>query len=262
MDTARSIGSAGEVPSGRVRRFDPRNPEPAADAPDFSRLAEVYCWLEWLSFGPFLWRCRCAFLGTLSGSRKALVIGDGDGRFTARLLAENSSVQIDALDASSGMLTELMRTVGQNACRVRPILGDARISSTGSSHYDLIATHFFLDCLATDEVHALAVRLRRCVEPNARWIVSDFAVPAGLFGRAVARPVIAALYRTFGALTGLKIQSLPDHHWALNQAGFSIVQKRRWLFGLLVSEMWVPNHTQRSVLRLLAEVPSLSSREH
>jgi hypothetical protein len=53
--------------------------------PDFNRLARFYRWMELVSFGPWLCWCRCAFVGEVSACRYALILGDGDGRFTARL---------------------------------------------------------------------------------------------------------------------------------------------------------------------------------
>jgi ubiquinone/menaquinone biosynthesis C-methylase UbiE len=236
--------------------FDRQNSESAWLAPDFNGLARAYRWLEMLCFGPFLLRCRCAFLDRVGGYRKALVIGDGDGRFTARLLSENPSIKINALDASFAMLSELMRNAGRHAGRVRLELGDARAWKPDSSRYDLLVTHFFLDCLTTDEVLALAVKLHSCLGPDARWVISEFAIPESRFGRMVARPVIAVLYRAFGLLTGLKIRSLPDHRTALEQAGFSIVQKRSWIFGLLASELWAPN--ARNSVEFLQDQQSFS----
>ncbi|MGH9599640.1 MAG: class I SAM-dependent methyltransferase, partial [Terracidiphilus sp.] len=68
--------------------------------PDLDRLAGVYRWMELATFGPWLSWCRSAYLGELSGCRRALVLGDGDGRFTAQLLCANPQVEVDAVDAS------------------------------------------------------------------------------------------------------------------------------------------------------------------
>ena len=73
-------------------------------APDFNRLARVYRLLEIATFGSSLWRCRATYLDELHSSRNALIIGDGDGRFTARFLDQNDVVLVDALDASSSVL--------------------------------------------------------------------------------------------------------------------------------------------------------------
>lgn len=211
-------------------------------APDFNRLARLYRWMEWATFGPWLWWCRCAFLPEIRACRRAVVLGDGDGRFTARLLAANPTIEIDAVDASSAMLQSLARRAGAHSIRVRIHLADARqwqpTEFRENQRIDLIVTHFFLDCLTTDEVQSLAEKLRGAVSPHALWVVSEFAVPAGWFGRWVARPLVAALYRVFGWLTRLTVRALPDYPATLRQAGFTLQKRRTWMGGLLASELW------------------------
>lgn len=209
-------------------------------AANFNGLARVYRWLEWFTFGSILWRCRCAFLGEMKNRRAALVIGDGDGRFTARLLECNSQVVVEAQDASEAMLHQLRLRAAGNINRVRTRLTDARRPNFLAGRFDLVATHFFLDCLTTSEVEALAVQIRGRLEPDAVWVISEFAVPDNLFGLLVARPLVSALYFAFGWLTGLTIRKLPEHHHALRTAGFVLRQQRKWFRGLLVSEVWQP----------------------
>jgi hypothetical protein len=208
--------------------------------PDFNRLARLYRWMELASFGPWLMRSRCAFLDQMRGSRAALVFGDGDGRFTARLLNQNPLVHIDAADASQAMLLALFRNAGIHSARVRTHQADARTWHPPSPPYDLIVTHFFLDCLTTDEIAALATRLGPCVTHSALWVVSEFAIPGGWFGHLVARPIIAGLYLAFRLLTGLRVRRLPEHRKALHQAGFTLLLQHSLLGGLLVSELWQP----------------------
>jgi SAM-dependent methyltransferase len=205
---------------------------------NFDRLARVYRWMELLTFGPLLARCRVAFLAEVDSARRALVLGDGDGRFTAELLRVNPQVQIDAVDASPAMLDALLSRAGQNAGRVRETCIDARNWRAAEAPFDLVVTHFFLDCLTTEEVRALAAKVRDAVSPSAAWIVSEFAIPESWFGRWAARPLVWLLYRAFGLLTGLEIRSLPSHHVALRDAGFTLGERRSRLRGLLVSEKW------------------------
>jgi hypothetical protein len=54
----------------------------------------------------------------------------------------------------------------------------------------------------------------------------------------VARPFVGALYLVFGWLTGLTVRTLPDHRSALAASGFTLVQHRGLLFGLLTGELW------------------------
>jgi SAM-dependent methyltransferase len=208
--------------------------------PNFNHLARVYRWMEMLTFGRALWRCRCTFLEEMQFSRAALFIGDGDGRFLARLLEENPEVFVDALDGSQDMLMALVRNAGIHSGRVSLHRGDARTWEPLKPPYDLIVTHFFVDCLTSDEVLDLAVRLRSAITPEARWIFSEFAIPAGWFGWLVARPLVTGLYLAFRVLTGLRVTRLPMHPRALSQAGFVLAKRRSSLAGLLVSEVWIP----------------------
>jgi len=210
--------------------------------PNFNRLSHLYQSMELVSFGPFLARTRFTFLAKTTASTRALVLGDGDGRFTARLLRTNPSIQIDAVDASPAMLQALLRRAGPHAARVRTHLADARHfhppNLPANMQFDLIVTHFFLDCLTTAEIQSLALTLRAAAAPNAQWLVSEFAVPPTPYGRFIAAPIVAALYRAFGLLTGLTIRSLPDHPSALRHAGFTLQAHRSRLAGLLTSQLW------------------------
>lgn len=211
--------------------------EPRAKPANFNRLAHVYLWAEWFTFGPILSHCRSAFLAEMNNRQSALVLGDGDGRFTARLLQQNPYITVEAVDSSETMLLELTRRA-KHSTRLKTHNADARDFTPSQSHYDLIATHFFLDCLSTAEIARLAARLRGRVSEDALWVVSEFAIPETQFGRLVAKPLVTALYTAFGILTGMKIRQLPDHHAALAQAGFRLTARRERLCGLLVSELW------------------------
>jgi SAM-dependent methyltransferase len=225
--------------------------------PNFDRLARLYRWMEFFTFGPWLSFTRSTWLCDLAACRRALVLGDGDGRFTARLLRANPSIQVHAVDSSSAMLETLLRRVEPHDDRVRVQLADVRSwhpPTPGSvpppefriqvSTYDLIVTHFFLDCLTTAEIQSLAARLYPTVAPNAVWLVSEFAVPPGWYGRHVARPVVRTLYHAFAVLTGLSVPTLPDHPSALHHAGFTLLKRRTRLAGLLVSELWATTFPQ------------------
>jgi SAM-dependent methyltransferase len=217
-------------------------------APNFDRLAKPYRWLEYLSFGPYLQRARTHLLPALASSRTALVrtalvLGDGDGRFTQALLRTNMEVRVHAVDLSLAMLHALQQNAYPHQGRLTTEVGDLRQwhPAPGAS-YDLIATHFFLDCLTTAEIAALAKRLTSAVTPDTVWVVSDFAVPTNAFGGLLARPLVGVLYRIFRMLTGLDRgqawDRLPDHAAALGEAGWTLQRERGLLGGLLISQIW------------------------
>ena len=216
------------------------NPDPALNpAPNFDRLARPYRWLEYLSFGPFLWRCRVRFLPKLGNRLHALLLGDGDGRFTAELLRTNAQITVHGVDLSPTMIQTMVRSAKAHSGRLCAEVADLRVwSPDPASGFDLIVSHFFLDCLTSSEVAALAQRITSSSAPGALWVVSDFAVPRTRFGALVAKPVVSGLYLAFRWLTGLRIQALPDHEEGLTAAGWSLKSEWNWLNGMLLSQLW------------------------
>jgi SAM-dependent methyltransferase len=217
----------------------------SASTPNFDRIARPYRWLEYITLGPFLQRTRTHFLPQLAGCRPALILGDGDGRFTARLLAANPDIRIDAVDLSPAML----RLLQKNSQDRVPHPREARVGSRLNTHCadartftpphppDLIVTHFFLDCLTQPEVDGLAARLTPKIKPGTFWLVSDFRIPPGP-SALPARLYVRLLYLAFRILTGLRTTQLPNHASALNSAGFRLVAAHHRLGGLLTAELW------------------------
>ena len=212
-------------------------------AVNFDPIARPYRWLEYLSFGPWLGRCRSAQLLHLAGAQRALLLGDGDGRFLARLLAANTTLTVDVVDSSPSMLRLLdrrIRCVGPQARR-RICLHHADVLEwSPSGSYDLIVSHFFLDCFFPYQLEQLFDRVLPHVRPGAQWVISEFAIPRNPFAASLAKGFIGLLYRAFGVLTGLPVRALPDYAAALRRHGFVLGQDRRYLAGLLCSQVWSP----------------------
>jgi len=213
---------------------------------NFDLIARPYRWLEYLSFGPLLERCRFRYLEKLTDCRHALILGDGDGRFTARLLVSNREIEAVAVDSSGGMLRLLTGRVAglgdEAAARLQTWRGNALDfepeALANQAAYDLIATHFFLDCLSGEEVSALIGRLQPHLAPDSIWLVSEFAIPKRQPVGFAARLLIAWLYFAFGLIAGLKVRRLPDYAAAMRAAGFVLSDRGSFLRGILVSEVW------------------------
>jgi hypothetical protein len=206
--------------------------------PNFDLIARSYRWLEYVTFGRALERCRFHFLPRLTYARRALILGDGDGRFTSRLLAQNPVVQVTAVDTSASMLRLLESRCAPFSSRLSTRQTDA-LTFTPSCPCDLICTHFFLDCLTQREVEALIARLALTLRPKpAYWLISDFRIPPFGSMHWPARLLVRELYLAFRVLTGLRVRHLPDHASALARAGFNRVDRHLSLGGLLATELW------------------------
>ncbi|SEG66074.1 Ubiquinone/menaquinone biosynthesis C-methylase UbiE [Bryocella elongata] len=210
--------------------------------PNFDRIAHLYRWSEYLALGRLLEQVRFHLLPRLQDRTNALVLGDGDGRFLARLMTQNPALHATAIDISAKMLDLLrarcLRTSPAAGARLHTLRTSA-LEADAPPQTDLIATHFLLDCLTQQQVDELTQRLAAQVQPGCLWVVSDFEVPQspvlGFFGALYVR----TLYLAFRMLTGLRVTHLPDPQQALAAAGFARIERQERLGGLLYTELWV-----------------------
>jgi ubiquinone/menaquinone biosynthesis C-methylase UbiE len=208
------------------------------ESSNFDLIARPYRWMEYLTFGRALQRCRTHFLSQLGARSSVLVLGDGDGRFLAALAAANPNLVVDAVDSSPDMLRLLTRRVHAASPEIHLSTHQtSALEFTPTRTYDLVATHFFLDCLTVDEIQTLCARIRPCLQPKAVWLISDFRIPAGPL-HWPARLLVRALYLVFRLLTGLRVTHLPDYAAVLACAGFSRIASYHSFAGILTSEIW------------------------
>ena len=207
---------------------------------NFDRIARPYRTLEYLTMGRALEKTRLHYIPSFTHATNALVIGDGDGRFLAHLLAAAPRLRATAIDSSQKMLELLHKrceVITPNAGRrLRTIRTDA-LAFAPSQTYDLVVTHFFLDCLGQQDIDALVAKITPSLAPNALWLISDFRVPTGTLA-VPAAIFVRGLYLAFRVLTGLRTAALPDHHSALNNNGFAQIASHHRLAGILTSELW------------------------
>ena len=78
-------------------------------------IAPHYWWIERLGMGRTLERRRRWFLPEIGNARRALVLGDGDGRFLKELLRRNSVLSADYVDLSGRMLELARQKAGVGA---------------------------------------------------------------------------------------------------------------------------------------------------
>lgn len=215
------------------------------------RLAPWYRTLETLAFGPALQRRRTALLPWAIGGprppRRALLLGEGDGRFGAALLAARPGITVDVVDGSARMLDRARGRYPEGSqarfhhAEARGWLrayGEER--RTGAAEpFDLIVTLFFLDCFSGDELPGLTGEIAGVAANGARWLVADFRQPAGSGARArAARAGLNGMYAFFRWTTGLRTRRLADFRPHLHARGFRRQRAARALGGWLIAEGW------------------------
>jgi ubiquinone/menaquinone biosynthesis C-methylase UbiE len=173
---------------------------------NFDRLAPFYRAMEALAAGGKLQRCRLAFLGEIPVPRTILLAGEGHGRFLPECLRRFPEAHIVVIDSSRRMLEIAKSRV--DPARVEFIHADLLEWSGPSATFDLVVTHFFLDCFTADELPFVIGKLASVAAPEANWLLADFEIaPAGA-ARWRSRLIVGMLYRFFKIVTGLHASTL------------------------------------------------------
>jgi len=199
------------------------------------RIAPFYRFFEHAAFGGRLQRHRLAFQYAAEGKRRALVLGDGDGRFTEALALSYPDLEIDSIELSAGMVMQARKRAGK---RVSIIGADVMEFPFARARYDVVFTHFFLDCFSISDLDKLISRVSEALTAEAVWVVSDFRQARSGWHRIYTWAWLAAMYSFFGLITGLKTRRLPDYEQALASAGFVKSKERMSADGLIVSQWW------------------------
>jgi ubiquinone/menaquinone biosynthesis C-methylase UbiE len=217
----------------------------------FDTLAPWYRTLEWIAFGDDLQRCRTACLGEIAGPRRALVVGEGNGRFLCELLRQHPGVEVDCVDASQRMLElarkRLEREWPDRLEHVRFLQHDVTSWTPPAHHYDLLVTHFFLDCFVEAQLAGIVGKLAQAATENANWLVADFFVPSQGVARFRARAWLAVMYRFFRLTAGIGARQLVDPTAFLRDEGFALARQHSFRKGMLKSEMWLKFAASREV---------------
>jgi ubiquinone/menaquinone biosynthesis C-methylase UbiE len=204
----------------------------------FDTVAPWYRALETIAFGNALQRARIACLNEIASRQRALVVGEGNGRFLRELLTRQPQIQVDCIDASERMLQLAQKRIGHDASRVNFLRRDISSWTPTAGQYDLIVTHFFLDCFSEDQLGEIVTKLSRAATGNAAWLLADFHVPAQAFARVHARAWLATMYWFFRNAAGIEAWELVDPAPFLRAEGFSLSSQHLSRHVMLKSELW------------------------
>jgi ubiquinone/menaquinone biosynthesis C-methylase UbiE len=207
----------------------------------FDTVAPWYRTLETIAFGNALQRARVACLGEIGSPRRGLIVGEGNGRFLAALLHQQPLIRIDCVDSSQRMLDLARRRISETnpnqIDRVASLQRDIA-SWSPNDRYDLIVTHFFLDCFEMKEVGNIVARLAQAAAPNAVWLLADFRIPDGGLARAHAQALLSLMYAFFRGVAGIAARELVNPSPFLRVEGFTLERQNVFRLGMLKSELW------------------------
>jgi ubiquinone/menaquinone biosynthesis C-methylase UbiE len=208
----------------------------------FDPLAPWYRTLEWIAFGDALQRSRVACLGDIAAPQRALVVGEGNGKFLCELLRLHPGVEVDCLDASQRMLQLARKRVDRElpgrAKSVRFLHQDITLWTAPERRYDLLVTHFVLDCFPEAALISIVRKLATAATDDANWLLADFCVPADGMARLRAQAWLAAMYLFFRVTARIPANELIDATPFLRAEGFTLSQRHLFRNGILKSERW------------------------
>ncbi|MDB6124222.1 MAG: hypothetical protein JWQ71_3215 [Pedosphaera sp.] len=208
----------------------------------FDLLAPHYRWMEWVLAGSKLQRCRTEFIHAIPAPRQVLMLGEGNGRCLIELLRAYPLARFTCVDASRRMLDCARKRIekhGLSVEKVEFIHADILKWSPAPQQFDLIVSHFFLDCFEREQIEEIVSRLALGATAEARWLLADFCEPAAGLAKWRARLVLKLMYFFFRQVTRLPASRLTPPDPMLLRNGFTLRERRLADWGLLHSDLWV-----------------------
>ena len=208
----------------------------------FDILAPHYRWMEWLLAGGKLQRCRTAFLDAIPAPHDVLIYGEGNGRFLTALLQRFPNVRVTSVDASAAMIEKARQRLQRHGlanAHVRFVHADALQWQPSAAAFDLVVTHFFLDCFREDQLRDLIPKIAAAAKPRAPWLLGDFKAADSGLRHWRSRVILAVMYLFFRRVTHLPAKYLTAPDLLLTSSGFRLQQRRETDWGMLHSDVWV-----------------------
>ena len=122
--------------------------------------------------------------------------------------------------------------------RVRFHFADIRDWTPNCRNYDLIVTHFFLDCFDRVQLPIVIEKIAAATVLNARWLISDFVCPSNGLRRIHATIYLRAMYSFFRCVANLETRKLIDPSPMVRALGFELREREDMRFGLVSSQFW------------------------
>ena len=211
---------------------------------NFDRLAAHYHWMEKLFAGGLMQRCRTTFLSRTKNCRRALLVGEGTGKFLVESLRFSPQIQITCVEHCGGMIEQTRQRLSAeklDCSRIQFQQMDVLDWIPPSEKFDLLVTNFFLDCFRAEQLQKLVPLLAESTTADAVWLLADFRLPESGWRRWRTKIILAMLYAFFKLTTALSANWLTPPDNFLRNEGFKLVDRRFASFGFAHSDFWRRN---------------------
>lgn len=212
---------------------------------NFDFVAPAYPLLERASFGDSLNVARRAFLRQTARATDVLLIGEGNGRFLAELLARKRGGCVTVIDSSPRMLRLLAARVStiRRYTELKLISADFLIWSGEPARYDAVVTHFFLDLFRPDSQLRAITKITELSKPGVLWVNVDYRITKT---NRLHRLVDWLQYRFDAVFSGVEAdrQYDPFHH--IHASGWRVEQELQFCHG---------NVSAQALMKVLKPMP-------
>ncbi len=156
----------------------------------FDRIAPYYNWMESLLAGGLMQRCRTAFIPQTLECRRALLAGEGTGRFLETLSPRQPHIHITCVETSAKIIEQARRRLSRRSLDLSRVNSSER-ESIGlqvarprlRSHRHQLLSRLFSTPRRGEAPQALDGRMFvRQAKASGFWPIFAFPMPAGVVG--------------------------------------------------------------------------------
>jgi len=230
---------------------------------NFDFVAPAYPLLERASFGNALNEARAAFLRETARARNVLLIGEGNGRFLAELLARKRGGCVTVIDSSPKMLRLLAKRIStiRRYTQLKLIAADFLMWSGEQSSYDAVVTHFFLDLFRPGSQLRAVRKISEMAKLGALWVNVDYRV---IKTKPLHRLVDWLQYRFDEIFSGVEADRQYDPSDHISASGWLVGEERLFCRGRVAAQALTKAPklaVANAVPAVLRTCPSVSDNE-
>jgi ubiquinone/menaquinone biosynthesis C-methylase UbiE len=203
---------------------------------NYDFVAPFYPMLERAAFGEGLTEARRASLSPVVSAERALLIGEGNGRFLATCLEEKIGGSITVVESSGKMLSLLRARIQQIALRTKLEIVHADFCewSPVALPFDIIVTHFFLDLFRPVSQRRVIEKITALSDAKTIWVNVDFRP---VIQSSLHRWIDWLQYRFDGLLSGIEADRHYDCAPIIADFGWQIQKERPFCRGTICSQL-------------------------